>query len=217
MQTLTEAAARLRTPMGLFDETVVRNLFGGRSDGARKALVHRAVSSGEVLRLKPGLYCLSEPWRRSRLHPFALASVLLSPSHVSMESALWHHGLIPDAARATISVTPLRSRSFDTPVGHFGFRTVPCKSPRAGVRAEEVDRGVWAFIARPLRAIADLVYLRSTVDYEKDGLTFLTDSLRIELEDLLPLDARDAADICNNVRSRRVVSFLKGLVKELDA
>ncbi len=207
--------ARLAPPMGVFDETVVHNLFPDRSVGARRALVHRAVSTGEVIRIKPGLYCIVEPWRRSRLHPFSLASVLLSPSHVSLESALWHHGLIPEAVRSVGSVTTLRSRSFDTPIGHFTFRTVPSRNPRAGVRAEEIDRDVWAFIATPMRAIADLVYLRPEVDFESGGLSFLTDSLRIELEDLLPVQVADADQIAKSLRSRRAVTFLKGLVGEL--
>lgn len=215
MQTLTEEAWKLSPPMGVFDETVICNLFPGRTAGARKAMVHRAVSSGEVLRLKPGLYCLSEPWRRGNHHPFALASVLLSPSHVSLETALWHHGLIPEAVREVASVTGLRSRSFCTPVGHFTYHTVPCRDPRAGVRAVEIDRGLWAFVANPLRAIADLVYLRRKVDYSREGLAFLTDSLRIELEDLRPVRAADAHEVQASFRNRRTAAYIAGLLGEL--
>ena len=215
MQTLTENVWKLAPPMGVFDETVVCNLFPHRSEGARKALVHRAVSSGEIARLKPGLFCLSEPWRRSTLHPFALASVLLTPSHVSVESALWHHGLIPEAVRELACVTPLRSREFRTAVGHFTYRTVPCRDPRAGVRAVEVGRNIWAFVATPLRAIADLVYLRRSVEYDRDGLSFLTESLRLELDELQPLHAVDVEELTSSLRSGRTVAYLEGIWKEL--
>ena len=215
MRSLTEEVWKLSPPMGVFDETVVCNLFSDRTAGARKALVHRAVASGEVLRLKPGLYCLPEPWRRDSLHPFALASVLLSPSHVSLETALWHHGLIPEAVREVANVTPLRSRAFETPVGSFTYRTVPARDPRAGVRATEVARNIWAFIASPLRAIADLVYLRRRVDYEKDRLAFLTDSLRIELDELQPVHEADVDEIANNLKNRRTVAYIRGLQREL--
>jgi hypothetical protein len=215
MHSLTEEVWKLSPPMGVFDETVVCNLFPDKTAGARKALVHRAVSSGEVLRLKPGLYCLPEPWRRDSLHPFALASVLLSPSHVSLETALWHHGLIPEAVREVASVTPLRARTFQTPVGSFTYRTVPTRDARAGVRATEVARNIWAFIATPLRAVADLVYLRRGVNYEKDGLAFLTDSLRIELEDLQPVHDADVDEIASSVKNKRTVAYLHGLQREL--
>ncbi len=215
MHTLTEDAWKLNPPLGVFDETVVCNLFPRHSPGARKALVHRAVSSGEVLRLKPGLYCLSDPWRRGSPHPFVLASVMLSPSHVSLETALWHHGLIPEAVREVASVTGLRSRRFHTPLGRFSYHTVPCLNPRAGVRAVEISDGVWAFVATPLRAIADLIYLRRDVSYGKDGLSFLTDSLRIELEDLGPIPARDIEDVIGALRNRRTVAYITSLAREL--
>jgi hypothetical protein len=215
LQTLTEALARIDAPMGMFDETVVHNLFRDRGTGAQRALVHRAAVTGEILRLRPGLYCLAEPWRRNAVHPFALASVLLAPSHISVESALRHHGLIPEAVRETASVTPLRSRRFDTPLGRFSFATVPCDDPRAGVRAEEVAPGLWAFIATPLRAIADLVYLRPEIDFNVQGTAFISDSLRIEMEDLLPMDEEDVEEIAANLRSRRAVAFIQGLFREL--
>ncbi len=53
MQALTEAVMKLAPPGGLFNETVVGNLFPLGSDGARKQLVHRAVASGEISRLEP--------------------------------------------------------------------------------------------------------------------------------------------------------------------
>ena len=119
--------------MGLFDDTVVRNLFPETTVGARKLLVHRAVRSKEVLRLKRGIYCLGEVYRRSHPHPFVVAGLLHSPSHISLESALSFHTLIPEAVYEVTSVTVRRSRSFETVLGRFSFMTVPADNPRAGV------------------------------------------------------------------------------------
>ena len=58
MQNLSEKVFKLAPPGGLFDETVVLNLFPDSSDGARALFVHRACQAGEVLRLKPGLFVL---------------------------------------------------------------------------------------------------------------------------------------------------------------
>lgn len=68
-------------------------------------------------------------------HPFVIASVLLSPSHITMESALWHHGLIPEGVSEVVCGTPKRARRFHTPVGLFNFIRIPDLNPRAGVRA----------------------------------------------------------------------------------
>ena len=74
MKSLTEAVLKLAPPGGLFNETVVGNLFPRGSDGARKQLVHRAVASGEIIRLKPGLFALRPEYRRSAL-PEVIASI----------------------------------------------------------------------------------------------------------------------------------------------
>ena len=211
MQSLTEQVFALSPPGGLFDETVVGNLFPAASEGARALLVHRACRVGEVLRLRPGLYVLAPPYRKTEPHPFAVAAVLHAPSHVSLESALAYHGLIPEAVYQVSSVTVARSREFSTPLGVFSFRRVPSRLPRVGVEAVEVARNVWAFVATPLRAIADAVYLNRNVSWKNDGLRFLTDSLRIEEDDLrgLSFDALD--EMLDGVRSLRVRTYLKGM------
>lgn len=215
MQTLTERVFKLAPPGGLFDESVVGTLFPEASQGARKLLVHRAVKHGEVLRLKPGSYCLAFEYRRSELHPFVVAALLHSPSHISLESALSHHGMIPEAVYGVSSVTTMRSRSFRTPLGEFTFRRVPADNPRAGVRAVKVGPRGWAFIASPLRAIADLVYLRKEVSWDRDGLAFLTRSLRIEEEDVYGMSPNLWGELQESLTNQRVRGYLAGLKDEI--
>jgi hypothetical protein len=202
-------------PGGLFDETVVRNLFPEATEGARKLLVHRAVEHGEVIRLKPGLFVLRREYRRTEPHPFVIASLLHSPSHVSLESALAHHGLIPEAVQQVASVTALRSRSFRTPLGEFSFRRVPARNPRAGVQAVELGSQAWAFVATPLRALADLLYLNRRVSWSADGLAYVLGSLRIEEDDLAGISSAGLAEICDSIRNRRVVAYLEHLAEEV--
>jgi len=215
VQPLTEKVFRLAPPGGLFDDTVVVNVLPKQSRGARRALVHRAVRQGEVLRLKPGLYCLAEPFRRTHPHPFVVAAMLHFPSQVSLESALSFHGLIPEATFQVASVTLQRSRVFRTPLGRFEFARVPCNDLRAGVQAVKVDQA-WAFVATPLRAIADLVYLRRRVSWQADGLGFLTDSLRVEPEDLAELSLERFQEVYDSIRNKRVRDYLVGMRKELE-
>ena len=211
MQSLTESVFKLAPPGGLFDGTVIRNLFPECSDGVLALLVHRACQAGEILRLKPGLFVLAQPFRKSEPHPFVVAAVMHAPSHISLESALSHHGLIPEAVYQVSSVTVGRSREFSTPLGVFSFQRVPTGIPRAGVEAVAVARNAWAFIASPLRAIADAVYLNKDVTWKRDGLGYLTDSLRIEEDDLPGLSFDSAEEILESFRSRRVRAFLEGL------
>lgn len=211
MQTLTEEILKLMPPGGLFDETVITNLFPDASEGARNLLVHRASQAGEILRLKPGLFVLAPPFRKTEPHPFVLAAALHAPSHVSLESALAFHGLIPEAVYQVASVTVARSREFTTPLGVFSFRCVPTLSPRAGVEALEVARNGWAFVATPLRAIADLVYLNKEISWKRSGISYLTESLRIEEDDLREISFHRLDEILESFRSRRVRVYLQGL------
>ena len=215
MQQLTEKALLLSPPGGLFDMTAVRNLFPNSTEGARKVLVHRAARAGEVIRLKPGLFLLQKSYRRTDPHPYVVAALLHAPSHVRLETALSYHGLIPEAVYQTASVTVARSRVFDTPIGRFTFHRVPARDPRAGVQALRLAPDAWAFVASALRAVADLVYLRPSVTWAVDGLAFLTESLRIEGEDLEQIDFSACQEIQDSVSSRRVREYLGGLRREL--
>ena len=216
MQTLTEKVFRLSPPGGFFDETVIRNLLPDRSEGARKVLVHRAVSVGEIIRLKPGLFLLAPEFRKTHPHPFVVAAMLHFPSHVSLESALSHHGLIPEAVYQVSSVTSARSRTFETPVGVFTFKRVPAADPRAGVQALKIDGRSWAFVATPVRAIADLIYTRKQVNWERDGLAFLTESMRIEWDDLKKVSFESLDEVCESLRDRRTTDYLRGWYRELE-
>jgi|GEM_PF-160892 len=211
MQNLTEKVFKLAPPGGLFDETVIHNLYPDSSDGARALFVHRAIKAEEILRLKPGYFMLGAPYRKSEVHPFIVAAVLHAPSHISLESALAYHGLIPEAVYQVSSVTVVRSREYTTPLGVFSFYRVPAVAPRAGVEAVEVARNAWAFIATPLRAIADAIYLNKEITWERDGLGYLTESLRIEEEDLLKISFDVLEEIQDSIRSMRVRSYLQGL------
>lgn len=215
MQTLTEKVLRLDPPGGLFGDTVVRNLFSDLSAGARRAVIHRAVRQGEVVRLRPGQFCLAADLRRRHPHPFVIAGLLHYPSQVSLESALAFWGLIPEAVHQVASVTHQRSRTFATELGRYAFVRVPCDHLRAGVRSTEVDRGTWAFVSTPLRAIADMVYLRRAVTWKRNGVGFLTESLRIPHDELEQISFEQHEEICASLRSRRTRCYLEGLRKEL--
>ena len=67
------------------------------------------------------------------------------------------------------------------------------------------------FIASPLRAIADMLYLDKTVTRKKDGLSWLEESLRIEEEDLRQIPFTDIDDIVASLRSLRVRNYLQQL------
>lgn len=214
MKSFTEKVFRLAPPGGLFNETVVTNLYPDRSKGARELLLDRAIKAGEILRIKRGLYVLAPEYRKSEPPPFTIAALLYSPSHISLETALAYHGLIPEAVYQVASVTTRRRHVFETPLGVFSYHCVPCQNPAAGVEGVKLHQSFWAFVATPLRAIADLLYLNRAITWQKDGPGFLTNSLRIEDEDLRGISFDRCGEIVRAFRSRRVKHFLEEMQRE---
>ena len=211
MQTATEIALE-RADGGVF--TRDQAALWVQDGGARlDALLKRAVASREIWRLRRGLYCLSERYAQARVNPLELAQRIHGPSYVSMETALSHHGWIPEAVRAVTSVALERSRTFDTPVGLFSFTRVPQRLFLAGVRRVSADAGGAFFLATPLKALADLVYAQR---WDWRSVNPVVDSLRVEEELLAELTGELFDEVMAAYRPGRSCRFLAGLRKDLE-
>jgi hypothetical protein len=183
------------------------------ADGARlDALLKRAVAVGEVLRIRRGLFCLSKRYTSARPHPFELAQRIHGPSYISLESALSHHGWIPESVPLITSVTQARSRSFDTPLGLFSFTSIPQDGFFTGVHRETHEGGGSFFMAGPLKALADYVYAHRCT---WSSIAPAIESLRIDETELTVLTSEACERLSNVYRSGRVRRFLEGLQKEL--
>jgi predicted transcriptional regulator of viral defense system len=146
----------------VFNERQLSELLGG-GDARRYGLVNRALKDGSLIRLKRGVYTLAKAHRSAPMHPFAVAQALLPGSYISFESALAYHGWIPEAVLVTASVTPGR-KTLEIPATEFGsFKYHPLAIADyrflSGVERVTFDK-LTAFVAKPLRALMDLVALR---------------------------------------------------------
>jgi predicted transcriptional regulator of viral defense system len=118
----------------------------------------RWVKSGKLIQLRRGLYALSEPHQKIPPHPFFVANRLKRASYISLQSALEHHGLIPEYVPSITSVTTGRPETFSTPLGTFIFKHIK-KELFFGYQNVEMGSGQSAFLARPEKALLDLLYL----------------------------------------------------------
>ncbi len=85
MQRLTEMAIEKAAP-GIFTLTEVAAWLGGSSD-RQFSSISRAVTAGEVVRVRRGLYCLAARYLSDKVDPLALAQRLYGPSYLSLETA----------------------------------------------------------------------------------------------------------------------------------
>jgi hypothetical protein len=114
------------------------------------------VKRGDVLRLKKGIYTLAEKHRRSPVSALALADPLYRPSYVSLEWALSHYGLIPEAAGSLTCVTPLKTARLTNPLGRFLYHHI---APAYFFGYSRQVRPAPHFIAAPEKAVLDFIHL----------------------------------------------------------
>ncbi len=159
--------------------------------------------SGEIIRVKKGLYVFGAQYRRRPFCRELLANLMYGPSCVSLETALAYHGLIPERVDALTSVTTGRSRRFETPIGLFIYRPTPDLS--VGMR-QMTEGGVSFLMATPERALADKLRAdRSGVFQSQRELeVYLTETLRMERGTLLELNAGVLCELAETLRSKKV-------------
>lgn len=214
MQTLTKNLIAAGVSEKVLNESILTRLLPG-SPQRRYNLVNRAIGKGELVRLKRGLYVLDSKYRDSPVHPFSIAQAIEPGSYISTESALSFHQWIPEGVRMTTSISAGKKlvEINHQDYGTFSFR--PIATNRGYflelVNRLELDRQV-AWVARPSRALMDMVYLRKL---EWQGLEWLQSSYRIEWEQLRSITGAEIRTLRLIYKNKRVITFLNKLSGEL--
>ena len=210
MQTMTRYLTQSGLAERIVDERQLDRLVSGSAQ-RRYSLVNRALKAGELIRVRRGLYVLADDWRHAPVHPFALAQRIEPGSYVSMESALYWHGWIPEAVQTITSMLPGRKRK-DYRHERFGLYTYRPLAIRPGGFLEQVRRGQadgqTFLLAGPLRALLDLVCLKKS---EWQGMDWLEQGLRIDREVWREVTGADLRALKEVYQHQRVQHFLHEL------
>lgn len=210
MQTATEIALQ-KAERGVFTREQAA-LWVGNCGARLDALLKRAVASGELWRLRRGLYLLSDRYVKNRTNPLELAQRIHGPSYISLETALSYHGWIPESIQAITSASLARSRSFQTPLGLFTFTRIPQSRFFSGVRRISLQGGGAFFLATPLKALADYVYAHR---YNWHSAAPVLESLRVLEASLAELTGDLFDEVMSAYKPGRILRFLDGLRKDL--
>lgn len=185
------------------------HVFKG-SAARRYALVNKALKKGEWIRLCRGYYLLAAQYQQQALSLYKIANCIVPHSFITAESALCFHGWIPERVVQVTSIAAFgRKREFQTPLGIFSYFTVPValKHFYEGVNLFEINNQN-VYIANPLRALMDYVYLHNIKNVTSD---FLEHSLRINRELLDTLKKKEIRQSMALYRTRSVQQFLKNI------
>jgi predicted transcriptional regulator of viral defense system len=180
-------------------------LQAGNVDRAKiQKQLSRWTAAKKIYQLRRGLYTLAKPYQKKQPHLFLIANALISPSYISLQSALAYYSLIPEAVPQVLSITSrLRSQRYETPLGVFGYHHI---KPQffSGFQLEQVDSDQFAYIARPEKALLDLIYLTK----QGHSQAFL-ETLR--LQNLDQLDIVWMEETATGLGSKKIIKAVENL------
>jgi predicted transcriptional regulator of viral defense system len=115
-------------------------------------LLARLTEAGHMVSLGRGLWAFPD-----RLEPLALPGVLTSPfpAYVSLQSALYYHGIISQMPSVLYAVSLARTKVYSTPLGTVSVHHV---APTFFFDSESLGQQ-GARIATPEKALLDVLYL----------------------------------------------------------
>jgi len=149
-------------------------------------LIYRWCRQGRLIRIKRGLYVLGDRWRKQSSYlSYLIANSLVSPSYVSLDTALSYYDLIPERVVEVTSVCFKRPKKFTNALGSFSYRKLDEGAYPGGIVAAG-DEGESFFIAGREKAVLDKIYFGHPERYFR--VSYLFDSLRMERDDLATLN-----------------------------
>lgn len=154
-------------------------------------IIQRALRSGEIVRLKRGLYVHKRFFAanaNSLEYKFFIANLLLSLSYISRETALQYYGLLSEASLNYYTSTTLKlPRRFTNKLGIFEYRNINqdlyngYKPHRFSLNKRELTY----LMAEPYKAIFDYLYYRIGLrKLSEDQLFDILDEFRLNYNEL---------------------------------
>ena len=187
--------------MPVIETRMLRLLFDNKNIELQ---LNRWIKQGKIIQLKRGFYILEENYRKLDVFEPYIASILKSPSYISLEKALEMHHLIPDVVFSITSVTTKqRPAEFVSRIGRFKYSSIK-KEYFWGYHTIELDDQK-GYLADPEKALIDLFYFKQ----KRISIEYIQ-SLRLQNIELLKLDKLERYAV------KLDVSFVNRAVSELE-
>ena len=148
--------------------------------------IKQMIKKEEIVRLKRGLYVVSDVYTDKLPSIELVANLLYEPSYVSMDYALSYHGLIPERVYEVTSITTKLVKTYATPFGRYTYIKSPTCLYPIGLVTEENPDGTFFILASKEKALCDklLFTKKLSIISQKTMRQYLEEDLRIEWDDL---------------------------------
>jgi len=118
-------------------------------------VMSRLAESGFAIQLTRGRWVIADLIERLSIPEFLSAP---SPSYISLQTALFHHGLVSQIPEVVYSVTTAKTRRYQTPIGTFSIHHLEPEF----FFGFEVNSSHDVKMATPEKALIDVLYLSPT-------------------------------------------------------
>lgn len=159
----------------LFSRSEFRRFFRV-SDAATTFFLFHHCRDGLFVRLKNGLYALSDPFPLEE----EIANRLYQPSYLSFEYVLARHSVIPEAVYSLTSATTKPSRRFEVEGKSYEYFTIK-RGVYTGYYPQKIN-GRLVLMATPEKALIDTLYF---VHLKKRSMNERFDLSRLSKKDIL--------------------------------
>lgn len=172
-----------------------------------KVQISRWQKSKKLIQLKRGFYLLSQPYRKTAVNEFFIASLLKKPSYISLEKALEYHDLIPEGVPVYTSVTTKRPGKIVTKIGTFDYRHIK-NSLFWGYDSIDMNKQT-VFMATAEKAILDFFYLKGG----KKSAGYLNE---MRLQNLEKVDVNKLLKCAERFKSPGILHIAQAVIKHID-
>lgn len=151
------------------------------------------VNQGDLIQLRKGLYMTTNSISTNRPEPFLLANHLYGPSYVSLDSALFYWGFIPERVFEITSVTSKLSKRSTIENNVFSYTHLPLAYYPLGIKSIALTDKQTVLIASPEKCICDKVITTAGVNLrsKRQAMAFLVQDLRMDKDRLRELNLRE--------------------------
>jgi predicted transcriptional regulator of viral defense system len=151
------------------------------------------VNQGILVQLRRGLYMTSPLVSTITPEPFLIANHLYGPSYISLDSALFHWGLIPERVFEISCVTLKISKKIMVQNAVYSYTHLPIAYYPVGVQSISLTKTQTVLIASPEKALCDKVITTAGINLrsKQQTMAFLVEDLRIDKDQLRELNTTE--------------------------
>ena len=171
--------------------------------------IQSEVRKNNLIKLKRGLYETN-----INADPLTLANIILSPSYISFETALFYYGMIPERVYAIKSSTfkKNKKKEYKNSFGLFLYQDINPNAYPYDINEVEID-GAKVMIASKEKALLDLLSVISPRNNNKELLDLLFLDLRIDEVIFDSLDKIKMIKLCD-LYSSKTLNILKRYLED---